>query len=51
MIETLAVIGIFGLTLTSIAALYYKLGKLEVKVKFIYDNIKVVLSFVNNNKK
>jgi len=50
MMETFAVIGIFSVTLTAIAALYYKMGRLETKVGFIYDNIKTVVTFKNNNK-
>jgi len=50
MIESLAVIGVFGITITSIAALYYKMGHLETKVSFIYDNIKTIISFKDNNK-
>lgn len=51
MLETLAVIGIFGLTLGAISTLYYKMGKLESKVNFIYDNVKTVVTWVNNNNK
>jgi len=51
MIETAALIGLFAITLTTIAALYYKFGKLEAKVDFIYNNLKTVVSFKTNNKK
>jgi hypothetical protein len=48
MIETVVVIGIFATTLGSVAALYYKLGKLETKVNFIYNNINTVVRFKND---
>lgn len=51
MIETIAVVGIFAATLTAIAALYYKMGKLDTKVDFIYDNLKTTVSFKTNGKK
>jgi hypothetical protein len=51
MIETVAFVGVFGLTLSAIAGLYYKMGKLETKISFIYDNLKTVVSFKNNNHK
>ena len=51
MIETLVTIGIFATTITAIGALYYKFGKLETKVDFIYDNLKTVVSFKSNNNK
>jgi len=51
MIETIAIVGIFGVTLSAIAALYYKMGKIDTKVDFIYDNIKTTVAFKSNNKK
>jgi len=52
MMETIAIVGVFTATLTAVAALYYKMGKLETKVSFIYDNIKTVVSFkdIKNGK-
>jgi len=49
MIETLlAGVGV-ATALGLSASVYYKLGKLETKVQFIYDNINVVVDWMNNN--
>jgi len=49
MIETLlAGVGI-ATALGLSASVYYRLGKLETKVQFIYDNINIVIDWVNNN--
>jgi len=49
MIETLlAGVGI-ATALGLSASVYYKLGKLETKVQFIYDNINIVVDWMNNN--
>ena len=50
MIETIVVIGILGAVMTSITALWHKMGKLQTKVDFIYENIKTVVTFKSNNK-
>lgn len=51
MIETAAVIGMVGTIVISTASLWYKFGRLETKVNFIYDNLKTTVSFKTNNKK
>jgi len=51
MLETVLTLGIFATTITAIGALYYKFGRLEAKVDFIYDNLKTVVSFKSNNNK
>jgi len=33
------------------ASLWYRLGKLENKIQLIYDNIDIVVKWVNNSKK
>jgi len=49
MIETmLASVGV-ATALGLSASVYYRLGKLETKVQFIYDNINVVVDWMNNN--
>ena len=49
MIETmLAGVGV-ATALGLSASVYYRLGKLETKVQFIYDNINIVVDWMNNN--
>lgn len=47
MIEVATIIGIFAVVVGAVSALYYKMGRLEHKVNFIYDNIKIVVDFKN----
>jgi len=50
MMETIADVGVLAIVITSIGAMYYKIGKLETKINFIYENLKTVVSFKSNNK-
>lgn len=50
MMETTAVVGIIAIIVGALSALYYKMGRLEHKVDFIYDNLKIIVDFKNNHK-
>ena len=51
MIDTIA----YGVTsaglLGAVAALYYKIGKLETKINLIYDNIHIAMDWYKNNNR
>jgi len=50
MIETIELLGIVAINVGALSALYYKMGRLEGKVDFIYDNIRTVVSFKHGKK-
>ena len=51
MLETIAYgVSTAGL-LGAIAALYYKMGKLETKINLIYDNIHIAMDWYQKNNR
>ncbi len=51
MIEDMTIPGILIGIIGAMAGLYYKIGKIEQKINLIYDNIKIVLQFKENNNR
>jgi len=47
--EVIPLVGIFG-TIGIGAGVYYKLGRLEQKLEFIYENCDITVTFKNKKK-
>ena len=50
MIETILSIGAVAISASIGAGVWYKMGKMENKINFIYDNVTIAVNWKNGNK-
>lgn len=51
MIDTILSLGALGVSGAIGAGVWYKMGKIETKIDFIYQNVNIVVDWKNGNKK
>ncbi|MCK5504543.1 MAG: hypothetical protein KAJ10_05245 [Thermodesulfovibrionia bacterium] len=51
MIETIISLGALGVSAGIGAGVWYKIGKMENKINFIYDNVTIAVDWKNGSKK